>query len=185
MAIFTSRNVVSAEETKEITEEELQIELMESVDSETLGAMENLDEYLIIDSNGVETFDIISATKNDESDLLIAIGSTYNQFGNDYINIEEEAITTLGWPKISLYGNFCGPAGKNGSNFSKKAIDDLDSACKAHDRCYKPGKSDKTTNRSCNLAFMKRLLPVIQKSSKLSKKHIVAVAAYKYFANRL
>lgn len=184
-SFFTNQSTVSAAEEETISEDELKTELVETVDFETVEAMEKLDNYLINDSNGEMTFDFVSAIENNESELLLSIGSAYNQFGESSTEISDSTITVYGWPKISLYGNFCGPAGKNGSDFSKSAIDNLDSACKAHDRCYAPGKSDKTTNRSCNLAFMKKLLPIIQTSSKLSKKHVVAVAAYKWFEGRL
>lgn len=184
-SFFSNQQTVSASEDETISEEELQTILIETVDSETLDVMEKLDNYLIKDSEGEITFDSMSAVEQGESDLFLSVGNAYNQFGEGSTKISDSTIELYGWPKITLYGNFCGPAGKNGSDFSKSAIDNLDSACKAHDRCYSPGKSDKTTNRSCNLAFMKKLLPVIQTSSKLSKKHIVAVAAYKYFEGRL
>lgn len=131
--------------------------------------MEKLDNYLITDSNGETTFNFTSAVENNESELLISVGNAYNQIGEDSTKISDSTIELYSWPKVTLYGNFCGPAGKNGSDFSKSAIDNLDSASKAHDRCYAPDKSDKTTNSTCNSAFMKRLLTVIQTSSAKSK----------------
>lgn len=184
-SFFTSQNNVLAAENEEITEADLQAELVETVDSETLETMERLDTYLISNPDGELVFDFVSAVENNESDFLLSIGSAYNQFGESSAEINDSTIQVYGWPKITLYGNFCGPAGKNGSDFSKSAIDNLDAACKSHDRCYAPGKSDKTTNRSCNIAFMRKLLPIIQKSPTFSRKRVVAFAAYKYFEGRL
>lgn len=186
---FANASAVSAAVTEEITLAELQLELMETADPETLEAMDRLDEYLIIDSDGESVFDLTSAVENDESDLLIEIGKVFNQFGEESKSndgmMSMAAAASSGWPRIPIYGNYCGPAGPGGTDFTKKPIDNLDDACRYHDRCYLPGGSDNVINRSCNLAFMKRLLSVIQTSNKLTRKHITAVAAYKYFAGRL
>lgn len=78
---------------------------------------------------------------------------------------------------IGAYGNYCGK-GNNGWNVAP--IDDLDSACREHDKCFKGFTKD---NRSCNKAFLTRLAPIIQKNSALTTKGAYALAAFKLFSN--
>lgn len=78
---------------------------------------------------------------------------------------------------IGSYGNYCGK-GNNGWNVAP--IDDLDSACREHDKCFKGFTKD---NRSCNKAFLTRLAPIIQKNNASTTKGAYALAAFKLFSN--
>lgn len=183
-SFLTNQNSVLASENEEITNEELETELIESLDPETLEAYNHLDNYLITDINGVTIFDSNTAISNNESDLLVELGNTFNEFGEEFEETDRVSVRSLwGSIKFTVYGNYCGSAGKSGNDWSKKAIDNLDAQCRKHDLCY--SHKNGANNKTCNKAFMRNLLPVIQTSNKLSKKHAVAVIAYKYFSKKV
>lgn len=184
ISFLTNQHTVFAAENEKISNEGLETELVETLDPKMLEVFNRLDDYTTTDDNGITVFDSNEAISNNESTLLIEIGNTVNGFGEEPVENKNITMRALSWPKITLYGNFCGPAGKSGNNWSKKAIDDLDFACKKHDRCYVPNKN---INQKCNKAFLVDLLPIMQKtkSNPLSKKSIVAHAAYYYFQKEI
>ncbi|ANZ98571.1 hypothetical protein BFC20_12505 (plasmid) [Brochothrix thermosphacta] len=99
-------------------------------DEKTQEILSELDKYLLEDEEG----NIIFKVKSNEtpSKEVLEIGKVINEFsGKD----DTEIMSTVIKNRIAfnglVYGNYCG----KGSN-NKKPIDDLDSACKAHDKCY-------------------------------------------------
>lgn len=183
-SFVTNQNSVLASENEEITNEELERELIETLDPETLEAYNQLDNYLITDTKGVMSFDSNTAISNNESDLLLELGNTFNEFGEKFEETDRISVRSLwGNIKLTFYGNYCGSAGKSGNDWSKKPIDNLDAQCRKHDLCFSHKKG--ANNKTCNKAFMRNLLPVIQTSNKYSTKHTVAVIAYKYFSNKI
>ncbi|MGV3078567.1 hypothetical protein [Streptococcus pluranimalium] len=70
------------------------------------------------------------------------------------------------------YGKyFC----KGNNLLNKQAIDDLDAACREHDKFFKVFTKD---NRACNQAFLLRLAPIMQKNNVTSKKGGYSSAAF-------
>lgn len=140
-------------------------------DEKTQEILSELDKYLLEDEEG----NIIFKVKSNEipSQEVLDIGKVINEFSGKE---DTEIMSTVINSRIAfnglVYGNYCG----KGSN-NKKPIDDLDSACKAHDKCYNWGGN----NKKCNAAFRRSLAPIIQKNSPTTRKGIVALAAYKMF----
>lgn len=92
-----------------------------------------LDQYLTGPANksGVPTFDRDRAVADGASDDLIQAGTLYNKMASTYAS--EQVTGDIATQKLSLpvWGNWCGPGYGGGS-----AVDLLDSACRAHDKCY-------------------------------------------------
>ncbi|KAL4452507.1 hypothetical protein ABPG75_008169 [Micractinium tetrahymenae] len=57
---------------------------------------------------------------------------------------------TIGFPNlICVYGNYCG-AGCTGASDGSDAVDDVDTACAAHDGCFLGNSNTSCTNCECN-----------------------------------
>lgn len=96
-----------------------------------------IDEY-IIEKNGIPYFDIDKANRENESEEILDVGKSFNDF-SFHMNSTEK-ISSIEIP-LPVRGNWCGPYYGSG-----KPIDLLDEGCMIHDGCYEHGKK----NCSCN-----------------------------------
>ena len=92
-----------------------------------------LDQYLTgpVSHSGVPTFDRDRALIDGASDDLVQAGDFYNQMMSAYASEDTgDDITATKLP-LPVWGNWCGPGYGGGP-----AVDLLDRACRAHDKCY-------------------------------------------------
>lgn len=94
-----------------------------------------LDQYLTgpVSDSGVPSFDRERALTDGASDELVEAGDFYNQTASAYAPERASSDTDGKSMKLSLpvWGNWCGPGYGDGT-----AVDLLDRACSAHDKCY-------------------------------------------------
>lgn len=150
------------------------------LDNNSVSILKELDKVTEFNEQGLPVINLEVADEIGISKETRIVAVNLNQIVNDVdTNGESSALAAMErsiFP-IGSYGNYCG-IGNNGWNVAP--IDDLDSACREHDKCFKGFTKD---NRACNRAFLRRLLPIIQVNGVLSDKGSYALAAYKLFAN--
>jgi hypothetical protein len=173
------KTVSASEEDSDVSvHNDIEQLMNEELDQELIDIFNELDNYTLVDENGLKTIDLVSAEQNNASEEIIEIGTVMNSMAKDvdkdnsYKNTEEIVLYSL-FP-IGSYGNYCG---KGNNGYDKTPIDNLDSACRAHDKCFNGFFKKNTT---CNQAFIKKLLPIVQ-SERFSKKGIYAFAAIQLF----
>lgn len=150
------------------------------LDNNSVSILKELDKVTEFNDQGLPVINLEVADEIGISQEARIVAVNLNQMVNDIeTNGESSALAAMERAILPLgsYGNYCG-MGNNGWNVAP--IDDLDSACREHDKCFKGFTKD---NRACNQAFLRRLLPIIQVNGVLSNKGSYALAAYKLFAN--
>lgn len=193
LLIFFNSNIpVNAQDEVESVDyreepiEEIQYESFEEFlnkNPETQEMFNTLDLYLTKQENGGLSFDFESAfADNVDSETIevgLAIHSITQSINEKGFNKGLQPTVRALFP-IGSYGNYCG---KGNKGMTKKPIDDLDSACRAHDRCFKGFNSK---SKACNRAFVKRLMPIVQKNKgKTTYKAVYARAAMKLFSKNM
>lgn len=139
-------------------------------------ALKEAAKYITIDEDGRKIIDILGAKQSNEDKYIIRILEIAEQIQQD----EEIAINSLSshslnvepklYNNLSRYGHYCG---KGNDGWNKTPIDDLDRACKAHDRCYVWGGN----NTQCNATFCSSLNKIIAKNPKTTYKGAYARSA--------
>lgn len=151
-------------------------------DDNTLNLMTSLDKYISKSDNGALIFDIETASKANEDKNVLAVGEVINFLAQD-INesgFHDATEPLLRWLfPIGSYGNYCG---KGNNGWDKQPIDELDSACREHDKCFKGFNSK---SKACNREFVRKLLPIVQTNSATTYKGIYAAAALKLFSSNM
>ncbi|MGM0140291.1 hypothetical protein IGI65_002776 [Enterococcus sp. DIV0755b] len=151
-------------------------------DSNTLILMESLDQYTTKKENGALVFDVDKAVAEQQSQEVIEVGEVLNLISRDIDNYGfhdgAEPVLRALFP-IGSYGNYCG---KGNKGWNKNPIDDLDSACREHDKCF---QGFNAKSKACNRAFVRRLLPIVQTNSPLTYKGAYAAAALKLFSSNM
>lgn len=160
-----------------VNADELDIDFHRDLTPEMVSILNELDRYTEIDENGIKEINLDQAQKENASDRTIEIATIINSMSltlkNEGYENGVKRVKRALFP-IGSYGNYCGK-GNNGWN--KKPIDNLDSACREHDKCFKGFFKD---NSACNKAFVKRLLPIWQTEG-FTKKGLYASAAIHLF----
>lgn len=167
---------------KLVNADEVADDVYADFDSNTLNLMNSLDKYISKNDNGALIFDIESASQAQESQEVLKVGEVINSISQDIneVGFHDGTEPVLRWLfPIGSYGNYCG---KGNKGWDKKPIDDLDSACREHDKCF---KGFNAKSKSCNRAFVKRLLPIVQTNSPLTYKGAYAAAALKLFSSNM
>ena len=152
------------------TNEEL-FESLGGLDQETLDMFNELDKYRIELEDGSFKLDVTTAElEGVQSEVLNVINIV-----NGMVKDVDGEISALALFSIGSYGNYCG---KGNNGYDKKPIDDLDSACRDHDKCFK-GWNDASI--PCNQVFVGKLLVIVQATSAVSDKGAYARAAVYLF----
>ncbi|KXT63626.1 Phospholipase A2 family enzyme [Streptococcus gallolyticus] len=150
------------------------------LDDHSANILKQLDSVTEFNEQGLPVVNTDVAYEMGIDEEALEVAYNLNQIVEDIeTNGESSALATMEralFP-IGAYGNYCGK-GNNGWNVAP--IDDLDSACREHDKCFKGFTKD---NRSCNKAFLTRLAPIIQKNNVSTTKGAYALAAFKLFSN--
>ncbi|KQS23548.1 hypothetical protein ASF99_13675 [Exiguobacterium sp. Leaf187] len=154
-------------------------ELLKDLDQETLDLFKEMDKYTVTDEKGYSTIDVAAAEANGVSEEFLAVMRMTNEISaSENKTVSPGTITTYAFDlPIGNYGKYCGKGNKGGT-----AIDDLDRACKAHDACFLGMFNVSEKNKKCNIAFVSKLLPIVQKTSITSYKGIYARGALKIFS---
>lgn len=150
------------------------------LDNTSYSILKELDRVTEYDEQGLPIIHLETANEIGLSGAAMEVALNLNRIVAEIKSNGESSTFTMmerALFPIGSYGNYCGMGNKG---WHLAPIDDLDSACKEHDKCFKGFTSD---NRSCNKAFLKRLLPIIQVNSGLTTKGAYALAAYKLFAH--
>lgn len=139
-----------------------------------------IEKYMITYDYGKRNFDMASALNNNASKKALEIGFAINQMVED---LEEERLNeggiipfSQGWNGGLSYGYYCGPGNQG---WDKNPIDNLDSACRRHDRCYNDDPLG-YGHFACDGDFCRELKPIINNSS--GQKYVYASAAFLVFA---
>lgn len=119
-----------------------------------------MDKYTVTDEKGYSTIDVAAAEANGVSEEFLAVMRMTNEISaSENKTVSPGKITTYAFDlPIGNYGKYCGKGNKGGT-----AIDDLDRACKAHDACFLGMFNVSEKNKKCNIAFVSKLLPIVQK----------------------
>lgn len=83
--------------------------------------------YSSVSKDGKPVFDFASATANQESKEVLAVGREFLLVGESYSTHHNE-LRAISFP---VWGNWCGP-----NHGSGNPIDVLDELCMHHDKCY-------------------------------------------------
>lgn len=176
MFFFANSNTANAEEFDTLSFES---EIESALSEEDVELFDQLDKYTYTTSEGTKEFDVAAAKEANASVEVITVGTKMNELLVEYkTNSSSNSagmITIQGLFPIGSYGNYCG----KGNNVGSYPKDNLDRACKYHDKCWN-GVFGKNTK--CNRAFVRRLLPIVQTTSPLTYKGIYARAAMKLFS---
>lgn len=125
----------------------------------------------IHERTGYLIFDVEKAKADGGSYDFIRTGELYNTMVIDYNVLSAKQNKNI--PNSPYYGNFCGPFT---TNMKAKPIDELDKACRTHDRCYgKHGWGNKQCDRDF-VSILKRIMPRLR-----GKALDYAAAAIVYF----
>lgn len=150
------------------------------LDDHSVNILRQLDSVTEFNEQGLPVINTEVAYEMGFDEEVMEVAYNLNQIVKD-IETNGESSTLAAMERalfpIGAYGNYCGK-GNNGWNVAP--IDDLDSACREHDKCFKGFTKD---NRSCNRAFLTRLAPIIQKNNVSTAKGAYALAAFKLFSN--
>ncbi|WP_438830874.1 phospholipase A2 family protein [Streptococcus pluranimalium] len=149
------------------------------LDGDNVAILNELDSVTEFNDKGLPVVNLEQAHNVGLSDEAIEVALNLNEIVRDIeTNGESSAIASMERALFPIgdYGNYCG-RGNNGWN--KQPIDDLDAACREHDKCFKGFLKD---NRACNQAFLRRLAPIMQKNNVTSKKGGYASAAFYLFS---
>ncbi|MDY3042706.1 phospholipase A2 family protein, partial [Streptococcus pluranimalium] len=149
------------------------------LDGDNVAILNELDSVTEFNEEGLPVVNLEQAYNVGLSDEAIEVALNLNAIVRDIeTNGESSAIASMERALFPIgdYGNYCGK-GNNGWN--KQPIDDLDAACREHDKCFKGFTKD---NRACNQAFLRRLAPIMQKNNVTSKKGGYASAAFYLFS---
>lgn len=72
------------------------------------------------------------------------------------------------WNSVFSWGNYCG-AGRNGKGYLQKPVDNVDAACRRHDRCLvRSGHADGSASCPCERSFYDELNAMIESDESLS-----------------
>lgn len=149
------------------------------LDRNSTNILQELDKVTEFNEQGLPVVNLEAADEMGVSEEAMEVALNLNQIVKD-IETNGESSTLAAMERalipVGAYGNYCG---KGNKGWDVAPIDDLDSACRVHDKCFKGFTKD---NRSCNREFLRNLLPIIQKNSVLTPKGAYALAAYKLFA---
>lgn len=162
---------------KEIASPNFDNEILSSLSKEDTELFNQLDKYTILSEKEYQKIDVEQAIKDGASDNVIKVGNMINGIieQNGQNTIENKEIDPYALLPIGSYGNYCGAGNKPGSS----PIDNLDTACMHHDKCWNGVFGNNTT---CNRQFVRRLLPIVQATTPVTYKGIYARAALKLFS---
>lgn len=149
------------------------------LDSDKVATLNELDSVTEFNEKGLPVVNLDQAYNVGLSGEAMEVALNLNEIVRDIeTNGESSAIASMekALLPIGSYGNYCG---KGNNGWSKQPIDDLDAACREHDKCFKGFTKD---NRACNQAFLRRLAPIMQKNNTTSKKGGYALAAFYLFS---
>ncbi|NME50441.1 phospholipase A2 family protein [Enterococcus cecorum] len=167
---------VHAEENNESTQ--ILKELYLSISEDYKAFWDDVDYYVEIDENNIPSLNIKEFIAHHTSDTAYDFAFQMHSISVDIKNngLQNTVDKMNRWLfPIGAYGNYCG---KGNKGWNKKPIDDLDSACREHDKCFKGFFKN---NDKCNRDFIRKLLPIIQ-ANPGTKKGIYAMAAAKLFS---
>lgn len=131
--------------------------------------MMDVSKYMV-EENGERYFDLEKAKKDNVRDEVIDLGNLVNDLASEWGFRQDREVKFRSLFPIGSYGNFCG---KGNNGWDKYPIDDLDAACKGHDKCFVWGGD----NTACNTQFCKELDWVIKFAQDGYRKKAYAMAA--------
>ncbi|QVI34638.1 phospholipase [Lacticaseibacillus chiayiensis] len=141
-------------------------------------AVETVEKFIEFDDNGIPEVNVEAAFQANSSEETVKYANQINALSNSVksegVEVTVQRVKRALFP-IGAWGNYCG-AGNKGWN--KRPVHNLDQACREHDKCFQ-GFSMKSA--ACNRAFIRRLLPIIQREG-FSPKGLYARAAKTLFS---
>lgn len=168
--IFTVIPQNASASVKSKTNEEL-FESLGGLDQETLDMFNELDKYRIELGDGSFKLDTTTAELEGVQPEVLNVINIVNVMAKDV----DAEISPFALFPIGSYGNYCG---KGNNGYDKTPIDNLDSACRDHDKCFK-GWNDASI--PCNQVFVGKLMVIVQATSAISDKGAYARAALYLF----
>ncbi|MBZ3798230.1 phospholipase [Lacticaseibacillus paracasei] len=140
-------------------------------------AIETVEKFIEYDDKGIPEVNVSEAYRENPSEMTLLYANQINSLSR---SVKTDGVEkTVGRIKRALFpiGSWENYCGKGNNGWSKNPVDNLDAACREHDKCFK-GFSMKSA--ACNRAFIKRLLPIVQRGG-FSAKGLYASAAITLF----
>lgn len=91
---------------------------------------EVLQNYIFIDEDGNQKFDLEKAIKDGQNDFVLGLGEEFNELSKSYAMYEETG-SIAPYAGMPVWGNWCGPG--HGGGIPNGVLDSL---CMTHDLCY-------------------------------------------------
>ncbi|HEQ5069934.1 TPA: hypothetical protein VG521_001653 [Streptococcus pyogenes] len=139
-------------------------------------ALKQAAKYITVDEYGRKTINVVGAKQSNEDKYIVRILEIAEQiqkdegFSEEILNNYSVDAEAHAYSNLSRYGHYCG---KGNDGWDKTPIDDLDRACKVHDRCYVWGGN----NTQCNATFCSSLNKIIANNSETTYKGAYARSA--------
>lgn len=120
--------------------------------SNTITDFDKLAEKYTKANSPIKLIDIAKAQKDNASQDFLDNAYAYN-----LVAMKEKGIVQKGGFFLLNYGRYCGPGNSGPGN----PVDDLDTACRSHDRCYgKHGHGNKQCDKDF-VATLRKILPTV------------------------
>ncbi len=127
--------------------------------------------YITVEENLLMTFDEGAALANNEDELVIEVGNKIEEFALAYYYADNSDVMPYVDMNFPVYGNYCGPGTPD---YNGVPVDRLDTACQAHDKCYRE-KGDWNCECDENLiASVKSMLGGLKGTARVAGNAIIA-----------